>query len=204
MAGLPKLIRYARLFFFAGGDAAAFSVAVLPLSEAPPLHFTQMRREAMHEIKRILVATRIIKYCENALHFGISLSKECGATLYVLHVMDDPFRRSQGWNLSVPTFISEEAYEKRVNKTRKYLEAIVNAENLNGIKIVELIRKGEPANILLQVSKEEHIDLIIMPVHEEGRLEHFLFGYGNEKIIRKLPCSIVLVKKEPAVFGAVY
>jgi nucleotide-binding universal stress UspA family protein len=158
----------------------------------------------MHELKRILVVSRMIKYCENAVHYGISLSKKCGAILYVLHVMDNPFRCSQGWNLSVPALTLEEAYEKLLYKTKEDLDAFINAENLNGIKIIELIRTGKPAKIILQVAKEENIDLIIMSAHEEGRLEHFLFGYRNEKIIRRLPCSILLVKKEPAVFGAVY
>jgi nucleotide-binding universal stress UspA family protein len=158
----------------------------------------------MHELKRILVVSRMIKYCENAVHYGISLSIKCGATLYVLHVMDNPFRCSQGWNLSVPVLTLEEAYEKLLYKTKEDLDAFINAENLNGIKIIELIRTGKPAKIILQVAKEENIDLIIMSAHEEGRLEHFLFGYRNEKIIRRLPCSILLVKKEPAVFGAVY
>jgi nucleotide-binding universal stress UspA family protein len=36
-----------------------------------------------------------------------------------------------------------------------------------------------------------------MLAHEEGRLEHFLFGRSNEEILRALPCSILLVKKEP-------
>jgi nucleotide-binding universal stress UspA family protein len=42
---------------------------------------------------------------------------------------------------------------------------------------------------------------LIMLAHEEGRMEHFLFGRSNEELIRQLPCSIFLVKKEPAIFG---
>ncbi len=34
-------------------------------------------------------------------------------------------------------------------------------------------------------------------------MEHFLFGRSNEEIVRRMPCSILLVKKEPAVFGEV-
>jgi len=45
--------------------------------------------------------------------------------------------------------------------------------------------------------KEENIDLLIMSVHEEGHMEHFLFGHDNEELICKMPCSIMLVKKEP-------
>jgi nucleotide-binding universal stress UspA family protein len=43
--------------------------------------------------------------------------------------------------------------------------------------------------------KKEKIDLLIMTAHEEGHIEHFLFGRDNEELIRKMPCSIMLVKK---------
>ncbi len=66
-----------------------------------------------------------------------------------------------------------------------------------------MIRKGEPTGVILQVVKEENTDLLVMHAHEEGRLEHFLFGRSNEEIVRRMPCSIFLVKKEPAVFGEV-
>ncbi|HXX58112.1 MAG TPA: universal stress protein, partial [Thermodesulfovibrionales bacterium] len=56
---------------------------------------------------------------------------------------------------------------------------------------------GDPTREILNTVKEEEIDLIILLAHEEGRLEHFLFGRSNEEICRTLPCSVFLVKKEP-------
>jgi nucleotide-binding universal stress UspA family protein len=58
-------------------------------------------------------------------------------------------------------------------------------------------REGDPTVELFKAVKEEGIDLLIMLAHEEGHLEHFLFGRSNEEIIRKMPCSVLLVKKEP-------
>jgi nucleotide-binding universal stress UspA family protein len=46
-----------------------------------------------------------------------------------------------------------------------------------------------------KVVESEKIDLIIMMAHEEGRLEHFLFGRTNEAIVRHLPATLMLVKK---------
>ena len=60
-----------------------------------------------------------------------------------------------------------------------------------------LVKEGKPATEILQFVKEEHIDLIILLAHAEGHLEHFLFGRSNDEIIRKMPCSILMVKKEP-------
>jgi hypothetical protein len=41
-----------------------------------------------------------------------------------------------------------------------------------------------------------------MLAREEGHLEHFLIDKSNHDLVRKMPCSIPLVKKEPgpAVF----
>jgi nucleotide-binding universal stress UspA family protein len=49
----------------------------------------------------------------------------------------------------------------------------------------------------MKVVKEDNIDLIIMLSHSGWRLEHFLFGRIKEEIIRKTPCSILLIKEEP-------
>jgi len=49
----------------------------------------------------------------------------------------------------------------------------------------------------VKMVKEEKIDLLILSAHAEGRIEHALFGGENDAIIRRMPCSILLVKDEP-------
>jgi nucleotide-binding universal stress UspA family protein len=71
-----------------------------------------------------------------------------------------------------------------------------------GMHIDVLMREGDPTSEIQAVIKEKSIDLFIMFAHEESHLEHFLFGKSNHELVRKMPCSILLVKKEPgpAVF----
>jgi len=158
----------------------------------------------MHTIKRILVVSRMTGLCGNAVHYGISMSRELDAKLYVLHIMDNPFRCGRGWNLSAPTLTLANEYDKMLQRTKEDLDDIIKSERLSGNNIIELIRTGDAGEIIMQVANEENIDLIIMSAHREGRLEQILFGYSNEKIIRKMPCSILLVKTEPAVLGVEY
>ena len=152
----------------------------------------------MEDIKRILVVSRLTAYCRKAVHYGISLSRKYGASLFVMHVVHNPFGL-EGWNL--PPF--ERDFGILLKKSKKDIDAAINAERAKGMAIEEIIREGEPTETILEVIKEEHIDLLIMLAHEEGRMEHFLFGRSNEEIVRKMPCSILLVKKEPAIFGEV-
>jgi len=148
----------------------------------------------MEEIKRILVVSAMTKYCEKAVHYGVSLSQKYGAELTVLHVVHDPII-FWGWNLPIPSIEAE--LKKTMEEAKKELEAVIRAEKKKGVAIKELVHEGKPADDILRVVKEEKIDLIIMLAHEEGHLEHFLFGRSNEEIVRRMPCSVLLVKKEP-------
>jgi nucleotide-binding universal stress UspA family protein len=148
----------------------------------------------MEDVKRILVVSRDTKYCRKAVKYGVSLSRTYGAELYVIHVVHDPLIFG-GWNLPMPSL--EEEYQKVLNQARKELHSVIDSEKKKGMTIKELIKEGDPTEVLLKAVKEEDIDLLIMLAHEEGHLEHFLFGRSNEDIVRKMPCSVLLVKKEP-------
>ena len=153
----------------------------------------------MEDINQILVVSRMTRYCAKAVHYGVSLAKKYGAALTVVHVIHDPFG-IEGWNLPVPNL--DKDYRNILKRSRQELDDIIANENRSGMHIDVLIREGEPTAEILALVKEKNIDLIVMLSHEEGHLEHFLFGRSNHELIRKMPCSILLVKKEPgpAVF----
>jgi universal stress protein A len=148
----------------------------------------------MDDIKRILVVSRSTKNCRKAVHYGISLAKKLNSKLYVLHVIHDPFSL-EGWNLAVPSL--EQEYKNLVKKTGEEIDHIIKAEKADGLEITEWVREGKPVDEVITAVKEENIDLIILSAHEEGRLEHYLFGRTVEKLTRKMPCSILLIKYNP-------
>jgi nucleotide-binding universal stress UspA family protein len=148
----------------------------------------------MDDIKRILVVSRSTKNCRKALHNGISLAKHFNSELYVMHVIYDPLI-STDWASLVPSIKQE--YKKIAKKTKNDVDRIIKSEQADGLKITEWVREGKPANEIMKIVKEESIDLVIMSAHEEGRLEHYLFGRSIEKLTREMPCSIFLVNHNP-------
>jgi nucleotide-binding universal stress UspA family protein len=64
------------------------------------------------------------------------------------------------------------------------------------MSIKELVRSGDPTEEILKTIAEEKIDLLVMLAHEEGHLEDLFFNRGNDELVRKMPCSILLVKQE--------
>jgi universal stress protein A len=150
----------------------------------------------MHEVKRILVVCRMPEYCREAVHHGVSLSQKFGAELSVMYVFHDLFIRGD-WNLPLQLGVMEDEYKKAMDEAKTKLDAILREERKRGTEVKEIVREGKPSEEVLKVVKEEKVDLLIMIGHEESRLEHFLFGRDNEELLRKMPCSILMVKKEP-------
>jgi universal stress protein A len=148
----------------------------------------------MDDVKRILVVSRMTMYCRKAVHYGISLAKQYNAELFFIHCAHDPFAFEVP--PSVPMWVLAEDYKKVLIKNKEEIDTVINVEKEKGMKIVELIKDADPVEVIVETVKDEHIDLIIMAVHEEGRLEHLLFGHWNDELIRKMPCSLLLVKAE--------
>jgi universal stress protein A len=148
----------------------------------------------MEEVKRILVVSRMSKDSAKAVHYGVSLCRKYGAELYVVDVIHDPLLLG-GWNLPIPAI--EESFREAREEAKAEMDSIINREKRAGMTVKEFIREGDPAEDVCKLVEEEKIDLLIMIAHEEGRLEHLLFGRSNDDIIRRMPCSILLVKKEP-------
>ena len=67
----------------------------------------------------------------------------------------------------------------------------------SGLPIKITNKDGNPADEIVKVVEEEKIDLMVLLAHQEGRLEHMLFDQDNAEIIRRMPCTMLLVKKEP-------
>jgi universal stress protein A len=139
--------------------------------------------DTMEDFKNILVVTNSTKYCRQALHYGISLAKRYNAEVHVLHL---PSLKS----------IKKEYQDMRTT-TRKDLDALIAAEQAKGLSIQVGIAEGPPEKEILHLVRDKKIDLLIMLAHEEGYLEQSLFGSLNEKIHRKLPCTVMFIKQEP-------
>jgi universal stress protein A len=147
----------------------------------------------MEDIRRILAVSWMTQYCQRTVHYAVSLATKYGAELSVIHVIDTLW--SQGWNL--PTMSQDEARGKEMERIQAELDNIIGGETNEGVKIKKIIKEGDPIEEIMKVIEEEKIDLVIMRTHEEGRIERLLVGGSNDALIRKMPCSILLVKKEP-------
>lgn len=151
----------------------------------------------MNALKRILVLSRTTRSCGKAVHFAIKLAAKFDASLLVVHSVHNPFRL-EGWDLPMP-FLSnlEKEYKQAQAQARKDIDQMISGAVADGLQTEVIMVDGEISKEAIQLVAERKIDLMIVRAHQEWRIEHFLFGRSNEKLVRELPCSVLLVKDEP-------
>jgi nucleotide-binding universal stress UspA family protein len=149
----------------------------------------------MGNIRNILVISRMIPYSREAIKFGVSLARKYDAKLLVLHLVSNPVDLMA---VNAPGLFPDEQYKNYLSseqEAKEQLDKLIKQEIRDGFPIKELISDRDPVEEIVRVVSEEKIDLILMSAHKEGRVEHALFGGENDAILRKMPCSIMLVKK---------
>jgi len=147
-------------------------------------------------VKNILVVSRMSQTCLDAVQCGISIAKKYGAQLHVLHIVSEPVDMEA---LNAPEFISEGRYKTYVSlqqEAKEELDKALKKEIESGLPVKIVVGGGGAVDDVVKTVREENIDLMILLGQEEGRLERLLFGGENDDLIRRMPCSILLIKKE--------
>ena len=149
----------------------------------------------MEDIKQVLVVSRSTEDCKKAFHYGVSLVKNYGAHLSILHIDYEPLVHWGGFGVS-RLIDWENEYRAMRKKARSDMVEMIQKEKARGLKIKELVKDGESVQEVMKVVAAKRIDLVIMAAHDEGRIEHLIYGRANHEIVRRMPCSIFLVKGE--------
>ena len=103
----------------------------------------------------------------------------------------------EGWNLPLTSLPQlEKEYDKTFKNAKADLDRMIAAEKATGLPIKELIVEGDPIKKIFEVVQDEKIDLLVMLAYEQWKIEHWFFGRGTDEIVRKMPCSVLLVQKK--------
>jgi nucleotide-binding universal stress UspA family protein len=69
-----------------------------------------------------------------------------------------------------------------LRQAEKGLEQTLAAE-FEGITVERLLRKGDPAECIIQLARDQKADLIVMPTHGYGTFRRFLLGSVTAKVL---------------------
>jgi len=147
----------------------------------------------MAEIKKILLATDFSENSKWALTYALSFVKKYEATLYILHVIQQPT-----YPLGMYAEISFDAMDKfnrNISEaTEKEMKKLCETE-LEGVKNYQsMVVSGTPFLEIIRTAKEKEVDLIVVGTHGRTGLDHILFGSTAEKVVRQAPCPVLSVR----------
>lgn len=146
----------------------------------------------MIKITNVLVATDFSEPSESALNYGREFARTFGATLHVLHVVENSMMLVGPEAVGVDFAKLQSELESRAENT---LNRIVTTEDREQLKAVTTVRAGSsPAFEIAGYAKTEGIDIILMGTHGRGVMAHLLMGSVAEKVVRIAPCPVLTVR----------
>ena len=64
------------------------------------------------------------------------------------------------------------------------------------IEVERLVLEGPAFVEIVRYGKEQNIDLMVLGTHGRGAIAHMLLGSVAEKVVRKAPCPVLVVRDE--------
>jgi len=127
-----------------------------------------------------------------ALSNAIKIARTFKKRLYILNIMK-PVENNFSPRYSIDF---EEENKKIARENKKLFEEFLAEFNFTDVDYETIIEKGEPASEILSFVSRKNIDLLFMGATGKTFLQRVLLGSVTEKLIRELPCSMVITKAE--------
>ncbi len=147
----------------------------------------------MIDIDRILVPTDFSEHAEEAATYARALAERFEAEVHCLHVLDIPadLMATSAYYMTGP---SEQFIDQIREESQKGLDRFAE-QNLQGPEVVTTFLEGSPFVEIVRYAREQKIDLVVIATHGRTGLKHVLFGSVAEKVVRKAPCPVLVVKR---------
>ena len=139
-------------------------------------------------IKNILVPVDYSFSGDAAMAYAVSLAREYGAELHLVHVYDQPFAYVDAGFAGTP--IPTELPPVDLKEEEARLEQVTPAED---VKFRRKFLVGSPADELVKYAQENAVDLVIMGTHGRTGLSRLLMGSVAEGVVRRAPCPVLTI-----------
>jgi nucleotide-binding universal stress UspA family protein len=144
----------------------------------------------MFQPRVILHPTDYSDCARYAFAVALDLARLHQASLLVLHVAETLGAESLTYG-EAASQLQPTAFQRRLLEELRHVTAPA-AEA--GVPVQHLLAEGDPPDEILRVTKEHACDLIVMGTHGRSALARLLMGSITEKVVRRAPCPLVIVK----------
>ena len=126
---------------------------------------------------------------EQALSLAISLAKDFGAGLMVIHVAEP----APVLPISL-TDAEETTLELPIADVETDLDKLIGSVRAQGVTVEKRFVKGVPHREIVRCANEWQADMIVMGTMGRTGLAHVIMGSTAERVVRKASCPVLTIR----------
>lgn len=157
--------------------------------------------------RRILCPVDLSGFSLNAIKLAVKIAENSNGTLYLLHVIDNPFDELYMTSIAQADPASIELYKSEPLRRSKVLEATTRRSQIllkqfcqdwveTLPKVRYIVESGNPFEKILDVAETNRIDLIVLATHGRTGFKRLIIGNVAEKVVRHASCPVLTVKTQ--------
>jgi nucleotide-binding universal stress UspA family protein len=128
---------------------------------------------------------------EHAVPYALSLARRNGAAVHLVHVYESLFDGVEGCG---------PLDEKALSDAERYLANVTQRLSaMGGVNITSKLLQGSVARAIHDYATQARADLIVMTTHGRSRAVRFWLGSIADKLIRRMPVPLLLVRPGDAL-----
>lgn len=137
--------------------------------------------------KKILIPTDGSEFAKKAQKHALFLAEISGAEIVAISVTENNF--VNGLPLDDEVYQLNQILKERSEENLKEFDKL----NENDLKITHIVREGAPAKVILEVAKEENIDLIVIGSSGKSGFDRFIMGSVADKVVNSAKCAVLVI-----------
>jgi nucleotide-binding universal stress UspA family protein len=150
-------------------------------------------------VRTILVPVDFSNCSREGLRYAIAFANEFGAKIILLHATYLGYVYScEGTAVYDIPGLQKAARKTAARKMRE----LVGSVNFGAVKFETAFTDGSPVIDICAFAKDHNVDLILTSTHGFTGFTHVLIGSIAEQVVRRAPCSVLVVPSHPHVRAA--
>ena len=135
-------------------------------------------------LKNVLVATDFEAASDAALVYGRALARTFGASLHLIHVVENQFLRASPTDPALLSIAYQRSLAERLT--------MEDRDRLDARAVLKI--SDSPSDAIVSYARAMSIDLIVMGTHGRSAISQLLVGSVAERVVRTAPCPVLTVR----------
>lgn len=145
----------------------------------------------MQVVNKILCPVDFSEYSRLALRYAVALAKDNDAKLLIYHSVPDltPAMSYLEGNYLMTV------HDAMTTNANTRLDEYVSKSIPPDVSVIKMVGEGNPAESIVELCKQQEIDLVIMGTHGLTGYERFLMGSVTNRVLHKCSVPVLVVSK---------